>query len=129
MALNSSPFGLLLSIATKFRKRCPVNAYGTGGPPGKTQTFTRSCCTKRYFPGIESKEIEGYQGVELLRRDLNDEVEFMTIMTFDALECVISFQGKDYEKAYVPASAQKILKRWDKVASHFNTIEKRNNRL
>lgn len=84
---------------------------------------------KEVFPGIESKEIEGYQSVELLRRDLNDEVEFITIMTFDALECVISFQGKDYEKAYVPESAQKILKRWDKVSSHFTTIEKRNNRL
>jgi len=81
------------------------------------------------FPGIESKEIEGYQSVELLRLDQKDEVEFMTILTFDSLESVIDFQGKDYQKSYVPQSAQKLLKRWDESASHFTAIEKRNYRL
>ena len=81
------------------------------------------------FPGIESKEIEGYQSVELFRRDLEKEVEFITIMTFDSLESVIDFQGKDYEKCYVPESAQKLLKRWGKVAAHYDFIEKRNTRL
>ena len=81
------------------------------------------------FPGIESKEIEGYQSVELLRLDQKDEVEFMTILTFDSLESVIDFQGKDYQKSYVPQSAQKLLKRWDESANHFTAVEKRNYRL
>ncbi|MEN8201677.1 MAG: antibiotic biosynthesis monooxygenase [Bacteroidota bacterium] len=81
------------------------------------------------FPGIEAKEIEGYQSVELFRRDLKDEVEFMTIMTFDSIQSVIEFQGSDYEKSYVPDGAQKLLKRWDKTAAHFTAIEKRNYRL
>ncbi len=38
------------------------------------------------FPGIESKEIEGYRSVELLRLDQKEEVEFVTIMTFDSIE-------------------------------------------
>ena len=84
---------------------------------------------REIFPGIEAKEIEGYQSVELFRRDLKDEVEFMTLMTFDSIENVIDFQGPDYEKSYVPAAAQKLLSRWDKKASHFTTIEKRNFRL
>jgi hypothetical protein len=81
------------------------------------------------FPGIESKEIEGYQSVELYRRDLDEEVEFITIMTFDSLKSVKAFQGKDYEKCYVPESAKKLLKRWEKVAVHYNAIEKRNYRI
>jgi heme-degrading monooxygenase HmoA len=84
---------------------------------------------REIFPGIEAKEIEGYQSVELFRRDLKDEVEFMTLMTFDSIENVIDFQGSDYEKSYVPDAAQKLLKRWDKKASHFTAIEKRNYRL
>ena len=84
---------------------------------------------REIFPGIEAKEIEGYQSVALYRRDQEDEVEFMTIMTFDSLESVISFQGSDYEKSYVPPAAQKLLKRWDKKAAHFDFIEKRNYRL
>lgn len=84
---------------------------------------------KEIFPGIESKEIPGYRSVELLRRDLEEEVEFITIMTFDELTDVIGFQGKDYKKSYIPASAKKLLKRWDQVASHYDAIEKRNYRI
>lgn len=84
---------------------------------------------REIFPGIEAKNIEGYRSVELLRRNLEDEVEFVTIMTFDSLQSVIDFQGKDYEKSYIPDSAQKVLKRWDKVASHFEAIEKRTIRI
>ncbi len=84
---------------------------------------------KEVFPGIESKEIEGYSCVELFRRDLDNEVEFITIMTFDSLKDVIDFQGKDYEKCYVPESAQKLLKRWDQVAHHYDSIEKRVHRI
>jgi len=84
---------------------------------------------REIFPGIESKDIEGYRCVELLRRDLKEEVEFVTIMTFDSLESVIHFQGKDYEKSYIPAAARKVLKRWDKTASHFEAIEKRTIRI
>ncbi|MCK5067382.1 MAG: hypothetical protein KAR16_08090 [Bacteroidales bacterium] len=84
---------------------------------------------KEVFPGIESKEIEGYRCVELFRRDLDDEVEFITIMTFDALKDVIDFQGKNYELCYVPESAQKLLKRWDQVAIHYDSVEKRVHRI
>ena len=81
------------------------------------------------FPGIEAKDIGGYRSVELIRRDLDDEVEFITIMTFDTLQHVIEFRGEDYEKCYVPESAQKLLKRWDKCSAHYQTIELRNYRL
>jgi hypothetical protein len=81
---------------------------------------------KEIFPGIESKDIEGYRSVELLRLDQKEEVEFVTIMTFDSIKNVIDFQGTDYKKSYIPQSAQKLLMRWDKSAAHYTTIEKRN---
>jgi antibiotic biosynthesis monooxygenase (ABM) superfamily enzyme len=84
---------------------------------------------REIFPGIEAREIEGYQCVELFRRDLEDEVEFVTIMTFDSLQSVKAFQGKDYEKCYVPESAQKVLKSWDKTAAHYKAVEKRTVRI
>jgi len=84
---------------------------------------------KKIFPGIEAREIPGYHCVELFRKDLDNEVEFVTIMTFDSLEDVKKFQGKDYEKSYVPEEARKVLKRWDKLASHYEAVEKRVHRL
>lgn len=77
------------------------------------------------FPGIEAKKIPGYQSIELMRRDLSDEVEFITIMTFDSLQNVIDFQGEDYTRCYVPDAAQLLLKRWDKVSAHYESIEVR----
>ncbi len=77
------------------------------------------------IPGIEAKQIPGYAGIEVLRKELDDEVEFITIITFQSLENVIAFQGEDYTRSYVPAEAQKVLKRWDQRASHYEAIESR----
>ncbi|HKJ05811.1 MAG TPA: hypothetical protein VJ974_09455 [Geopsychrobacteraceae bacterium] len=77
------------------------------------------------FPGIEAKDLPGYMSIELLRRDLDDEVEFVTIMTFRSLQNVIDFQGDDYTHCSVPEAAQKLLKRWDQASSHYEAVEKR----
>ncbi|MEM7345769.1 MAG: antibiotic biosynthesis monooxygenase [Chloroflexota bacterium] len=77
------------------------------------------------FPGIEAKQIPGYRSIELFRHDLGDEVEFMTVMTFDSLQNVIDFQGEDYARCYVPDAAQLVLKRWEQVATHYEAIEQR----
>ena len=74
-------------------------------------------------PGIEAKNIPGYRRLELLSRDLGEEVEFMTIMTFDSLENIVGLQGENYERAYVPEAAQAVLKRWDDVCLHFETAD------
>lgn len=75
------------------------------------------------IPGIEAKINSGYLGFELLRRNHENEVEFVTIMTFESIQNVIEFQGEDYTRCYVPEAAQKILKRWDKHASHYEPLE------
>ena len=47
------------------------------------------------FPGIEAKQIPGYRNIELFCHNLEDEVEFVTILTFDFLQNVIDFHPKD----------------------------------
>ena len=61
----------------------------------------------------------------MLKRDLGDEVEFITIMKFDSIQNVIDFQGEDYSRCYVPDAAQKVLKHWDQRSAHYETIEYR----
>lgn len=77
------------------------------------------------FPGIEAKNIPGFTSIEMLRRDLETEVEFITIMTFDALASVIAFQGEDYRRSYVPDEARRVLSHWDEFASHYEVMERR----
>lgn len=72
------------------------------------------------FPGIAEKGIPGYRGVHLLRRELADVVEFVTMMWFDSLDSVRDFMGEDYEVAYVPESARKVLARFDERSQHYD---------
>ena len=77
------------------------------------------------IPGIEAKSIQGYRGIEVLRREHESEVEFVTIMTFDSLQSVIDFQGEDYERCYVPDVARAVLSRWDQRAAHYEALGER----
>jgi hypothetical protein len=75
------------------------------------------------FPGIEAKNIVGYRSIELLRFKKENEVEFVTIMTFDSLQNVIDFQGEDYSRCYVPDAAKLVLKRWNQESVHYEIME------
>ena len=71
------------------------------------------------FVGIKNREIKGYKGIQLLRREIDYETEFITIMWFDSIDSVIEFAGKDYQNAVVPDKAQMILSRFDKQSQHY----------
>ena len=75
------------------------------------------------FPGIASKNVPGYRGIQLYRRALNDEVEFMTVMRFDSRDAVRQFAGEEYEKAYVPPKAREVLSRFDERSLHYEIRE------
>ncbi len=89
--------------------------------PGNADSYWR-VLTGTVIPGIEEMSIEGYGGVEVLRRDHGSEVEFMTVMTFDSMQTVIEFQGEDYERSYVPDVARAVLSRWDETAAHYEVL-------
>ena len=72
------------------------------------------------FPGIAAKGIQGYRGIHLFRRDLaSGEAEFMTLMWFDSWEAVKAFAGEEYERAYVPEAARRLLARFDATSAHY----------
>jgi len=72
-----------------------------------------SLLKEEIFKGIENRKIIGYKGIDLLKRDVQNEVEFITIMWFDSLEANQAFAGEDGEKSVVPPKARKILKYFD----------------
>jgi heme-degrading monooxygenase HmoA len=65
------------------------------------------------IPGIEAQGIPGFLSIDLVRREREDDVEFMTLMWFDSLTAVRTFMGEDYEVAHVSAAAQAVLSRFD----------------
>ena len=70
-----------------------------------------------FFP--EAHEIAGYLGARVLRRQVGDEVEFMTITRFASIEAIRAFAGDDPERAHVAPQAQALLTRWEERAAHY----------
>ena len=71
------------------------------------------------FIGIQSRRIRGFKGIQLLRREAGEEVEFVTIMSFASLDAVREFAGEDYEVAVVPEKARAVLSRFDSRSLHY----------
>ena len=77
------------------------------------------------FVNIQSRHIRGFKSIQLLRRHVGREVEFVTIMLFDTLNAVREFAGQDYEAAVVPEKARAVLSHFDDRSQHYELIEKR----
>ena len=77
------------------------------------------------IPGIERRRIPGFRHIDLMRRDLGEEVEFQTLMWFDSLDAIKAFMGEDYAVSHVPPAAQAVLSRFDGHAAHFEVIDRR----
>ncbi|MCL4561578.1 MAG: antibiotic biosynthesis monooxygenase [Chloroflexi bacterium] len=77
------------------------------------------------FVGIHDRQIPGYRGIQLFRRSVDEEVEFITVMWFDTLEAVRQFAGDDYEAAVVPPSARKVLAHFDDRSQHYEVCAER----
>jgi hypothetical protein len=69
------------------------------------------------FPGIRARCGDGLSRIDLLRRPLGQEIEFMTILWFRDQASLDRLAGEGGEAAYVPPPARAILRRFDERAS------------
>jgi len=66
------------------------------------------------------KQIAGYLGGYVLRRDVHGEVEFIVLNFFESLDAVKKFAGPQYTIAVFEPEAIRLLKRADPLADHFD---------
>lgn len=97
------------------------HGWTTTGNADKYETLLK----EEIFAGIQNRNIRGFKGIQLLRRELGQEVEFVTFMTFDSLDAVREFAGEDYEVAVVPLKAREVLAHFDERSQHYVIIEER----
>jgi len=94
------------------------HGYAKPGYAGAYEKITKEVT----FPGIRGRNIPGFQKIQLLRRDREFEVEFITIMWFDSLESIKAYAGDNYEKAVVPPTAQIHLSRFDEITQLYEIL-------
>jgi heme-degrading monooxygenase HmoA len=87
--------------------------------PGNADAY-ETLLQEEIFVGIQNLRIRGFKGIQLLRREVGDEVEFVTIMRFDSLDAVREFAGDDYAAAVVPEEARALLSRFDERSQHYD---------
>lgn len=92
--------------------------------PDKANAYER-LLEEEIFEGIAGRRIEGFRGIDLLRRELGEEVEFVTVMWFDSMHAVRAFAGVDFEAAVVPPAARKLLSRFDGRSVHYEVRQRR----
>ena len=77
------------------------------------------------IPGIEARQIPGFRHIDLMKREIGDEVEFQTFMWFDSLDAIKAFMGQDYSVSHVPPEARAVLNSFDDRAAHYEVIDRR----
>jgi len=75
------------------------------------------------FPAVKKKGVHGLEKVSISVQNKKDEVEFFLILQFDSLDDVKKFAGENYEIAYIPENAQRVLSRYEEKAQHYEFIE------
>jgi antibiotic biosynthesis monooxygenase (ABM) superfamily enzyme len=75
---------------------------------------------EKLFPSM--RNIAGFNGATVLRRDDGAEVAFITLTRFESIEAVVVFAGANYEMAVLEPEARSLLSRYDERALHFETL-------
>lgn len=71
------------------------------------------------FPAVKQRGIHGLEKVSISVQEKEKEVEFFLMLQFDNIISVKLFSGEEYELAYIPDNAKKVLSRYDKKAKHY----------
>ena len=71
------------------------------------------------FPTVKKNGVDGLEKVSISTQEKEDETEFFLVLQFKSLDDVKKFAGENYQQAYIPENARKVLSRYDKTAEHY----------
>lgn len=70
----------------------------------------------------ELRQIDGFQGVYLLRQDSVDSVEFVVLTLWESMDAIQKFAGEKAEVAVVAPAAQAMFQEYDSTVKHFEVV-------
>jgi heme-degrading monooxygenase HmoA len=68
------------------------------------------------------QRLAGFEGAEILRRDLGAEVEFVIRTVWRSRDDVRAFAGEDVDAAVVPPEAESLLVRFEPTVAHYEVV-------
>lgn len=89
--------------------------------PQKSRDYVEHV-TSKVFPALLA--IDGHRGAFLLRRSVDDAVEFVVLTLWESMDAVRKFAGPKPENAVVEPEARAALTEFDKLVAHFDVIHR-----
>ena len=68
-------------------------------------------------------QLPGFHDASLLRRDVEQGVEFLVVTVWKSLDSIRSFAGNDAESAVVPVKVQQMMVEYDRRARHYEIVD------
>jgi hypothetical protein len=72
------------------------------------------------LPGIH--RAPAFRGATVLRRDVEDGIEFLVLTRWDSLAAVSEFAGPQFDVPVIEPEARTLLSRVDERALHYETV-------
>lgn len=76
--------------------------------------------TTKVFPQLRA--IAGHRGAYLLRREVDNLIEFVVLTLWDSMAAVRNFAGNNPDQAVVQPAAQAVLESFDETVRHFEIL-------
>ena len=70
----------------------------------------------------ELRQIDGFKGVYLMRRDSSEDVEFLVLTLWESMDAIRKFAGENVEAAVVAPAAQALFREYDSTVKHFEVV-------
>jgi heme-degrading monooxygenase HmoA len=70
----------------------------------------------------ELRQIDGFRGIYLLRRNSSDDVEFLVMTFWESMEAIRKFAGENPEVAVVAPAARVLFREYDTEVKHFEIV-------
>jgi heme-degrading monooxygenase HmoA len=70
----------------------------------------------------ELRQIDGFKGIYLLRRNSPDGVEFVVLTLWESMDAIRKFAGENPEVAVVAPAARVLFREYDAKVKHFEIV-------
>ena len=87
--------------------------------PEEADNYIRHLQTKT-FPHLSA--IPGFIKATILRRPVENGIEFLIITVWDSIDSIKQFAGDQVEIANVPPEAQKMMVKFEPTAKHYEVV-------
>jgi heme-degrading monooxygenase HmoA len=72
---------------------------------------------------VQLSKIPGFVNVTILRRNMQQGVEFLIVTNWQSMEAIEQFAGRDHEIAVVPERVQEMMIEFDRQVRHYEVVD------